>query len=139
MGRWVVPALVVAGAVLVAGCGGGAEAATREPVIETISPVEAADLLADPPAGLVILDVRTPEEFAAARLADAVNLDFYATTFADELAGLDRSVPYLLYCRTDNRSAEVREMMRSLGFLEVHEIDGGIVAWAEAGLPFEAP
>ena len=128
---------VVAVLLLVAGCGGGAETATREAVIETISPAEAGEIVGS--AGLVVLDVRTPEEFGAGRLAGAVNLDFYATTFADDLAGLDREAPYLLYCRSGNRSAEAREMMRSLGFLEVHEIAGGIVAWAEAGLPLEIP
>lgn len=128
---------VVAVLLLVAGCGGGAETATREAVVETISPAEAGEIAGS--AGLVVLDVRTPEEFGAGRLAGAVNLDFYATTFADDLAGLDREAPYLLYCRSGNRSAEAREMMRSLGFLEVHEIAGGIVAWAEAGLPLEIP
>jgi len=125
--------------VLVAGCGGGTDAAVAEGVIETISPAEAADLVAAPPAGLILLDVRTPEEFNAGHLAGAVNLDFYAATFADDLAGLDRQAPYLLYCRTDNRSGQVRDMMRSLGFVEVHEIDGGINAWVEAGLPVESP
>ena len=129
--------VVVAVLLLVAGCGGGAETATREAVIETISPAEAGEIVGS--AGLVVLDVRTPEEFGAGRLAGAVNLDFYAATFADDLAGLDREAPYLLYCRSGNRSAEAREMMRSLGFLEVHEIAGGIVAWAEAGLPLEIP
>jgi rhodanese-related sulfurtransferase len=133
------PFAVVAVLLLVAGCGGGAETATREAVIETISPAEAADLVAVPPAGLVVLDVRTPEEFGAGRLAGAVNLDFYATTFADDLSALDREVPYLLYCRSGNRSAQAREMMRELGFLEVHEIDGGINALVEAGFPVEAP
>ncbi|MFH1330779.1 MAG: rhodanese-like domain-containing protein [Actinomycetota bacterium] len=127
----------VAAAVLIAGCGGGAEAATREAVIETISPAEAGEIVAS--VGLVVLDVRTPEEFGAGHLAGAVNLDFYAATFADGLAALDREAPYLLYCRTGNRSAEAREMMRSIGFLEVHEIAGGIVGWVEAGLPLEMP
>ena len=128
---------VVAVLALVAGCGGGAETAARVAVVETISPAAAGEIAGS--AGLVVLDVRTPEEFGAGHLAGAVNLDFYATTFADDLAGLDREAPYLLYCRTGNRSAEVREMMRSLGFLEVHEIAGGIVGWAEAGLPLEIP
>ena len=46
---------------------------------------------------------------------------------------------YLLYCRSDNRSGQVRETMRSLGFILVYEVDGGILAWAEAGLPLVAP
>jgi rhodanese-related sulfurtransferase len=129
-------ALVLLGA----GCGSsGGGPAAAEAVIETISPADASLLLAEPPAGLVVLDVRTPEEFSAGRLAGAVDLDFYAAAFADDLAALDREAPYLLYCQTDNRSGQVREMMRSLGFREVHEIDGGIVAWAEAGLPIQTP
>jgi rhodanese-related sulfurtransferase len=130
---------LLAMALLAAGCGGGDGAAPVAGVVETISPADASSLLASAPTGLVVLDVRTPEEFAAGRLAGAVNLDFYAATFADDLAALDRQAPYLLYCRTDNRSGQVREMMRSLGFVAVHEIDGGIVAWVEAGLPIEAP
>ncbi len=133
------PVFLLALAVLAGGCGGGGDAATAEAVIETISAADASALLASAPAGLVVLDVRTPEEFAFGHLAGAVNLDFYAATFADDLGTLDREAPYLLYCRTDNRSGQVREMMRSLGFRDVHEIDGGIVAWAEAGLLVVAP
>jgi rhodanese-related sulfurtransferase len=126
-------------ALLAAGCGGGDGTTAVEAVIETVTPADASSLLASAPAGLVVLDVRTPEEFAAGHLAGAIGLDFYAATFADDLAALDREAPYLLYCRSGNRSAETREMMRSLGFLEVREIAGGITAWVEAGFPVEAP
>jgi rhodanese-related sulfurtransferase len=131
--------LVVLLALLAAGCGGGEGAATAEAAIETISAADASALLASAPAGLVVLDVRTPEEFASGHLAGAAGLDFYAATFADDLSALDREVPYLLYCRSGNRSGQAREMMRSLGFAEVHEIAGGINAWVEAGLPVVAP
>jgi len=124
---------------LVAGCGGGGESATREAVVETISPAEAAALLDAASAGLVVLDVRTPDEFAAGTLTGAVNLDYYGADFSARLDALDRSIPYVLFCRTGNRSSDVRETMRALGFLEVHEIGGGIVAWAEAGLPVFFP
>lgn len=124
---WVIAAVVLA----LGGCGG--ESGTSTATIETISPGEAADLLEEAPAGLVVLDVRTPDEFAGGHLADAVNLDYQAAGFAGELGALDRDLPYLLYCRSGNRSAQVREMMRGLGFAEVYEMAGGIVAWAEAG------
>lgn len=124
---------LVAGVILLglAGCGGDSSTATAS--IETISAAEAADLLAAPPDGLVVLDVRTPGEFAAGHLPDAINLDYQAAGFADDLGALDREVPYLLYCRSGNRSAQAREMMRGLGFVEVHELGGGMNAWAEAG------
>lgn len=136
--RWATALVGLMSVVLApAGCGGGGSTSTA--TIETVSPAEAADLASEAPAGLVVLDVRTPTEFAGGHLAGAVNLDYQAAGFADQLDALDRAAPYLLYCRTGNRSASVREMMRDLGFVEVHEIAGGIVAWAEAGLDIVLP
>ncbi len=137
-GLWAAGWAIAAVVLTLAGCG-GSSTATATATIETISPAEAADLLEGVPTGLVVLDVRTPDEFAAGHLAGAVNLDYSAAGFAGELGALDREVPYLLYCRTGNRSAQAREMMRDQGFAEVHEIEGGIVAWAEAGLPVLTP
>jgi rhodanese-related sulfurtransferase len=89
-------------------------------------------------AGLVVLDIRTPEEFNEARLADAIMVDFYADDFADQLDALDKDVPYVMYCRSGNRSSEAVTTMKDLGFVEVYEIDGGIVNWSERGYPIES-
>ncbi len=107
--------------------------------IRPVSPTAAAELLADPPADLVVLDVRTAEEFAEGHLAEATMLDFYQADFADRLAELPRDVPYVLYCRSGNRSGQTRLIMDELGFTDVADVQGGIVAWAEAGLPLAAP
>ncbi len=123
--------LVVAGVVAIAACGG--ETAT----IELVDTGEAVELLAGPPADLVVLDVRTPEEYDTGKIEDAVNIDFYAEDFAAQLEELDRDAPYFVYCRSGNRSATTIETMRELGFTDVHELDGGIVAWTEAGLPLQ--
>jgi len=92
-------------------------------------------VIADDPAGLVVLDIRTPEEFDEAHLADAIDVDFYASDFADQLDKLDKDVPYVMYCRTGNRSSDAVQTMKDLGFVEVYEIDGGIVNWYEQGYP----
>jgi phage shock protein E len=131
----VLTTLVAVLGVLAAGCGGGAATATQAQAIETVSPAQAADLVASPPAGLVVLDVRTPDEFASGHLAGAVNLDFYSASFATDLAALNRDVPYLIYCHTGNRSGQTREMMRQLGFERVYDLQGGIAAWQAAGQP----
>ncbi len=101
----------------------------------TISAQEAAAITENPPSDLVVLDVRTPEEYAAGRLADSVLIDFYDADFADQLAELDRDVPYLVYCRSGNRSGETLSVMQQLGFTSVTDVNGGILAWADAGLP----
>jgi rhodanese-related sulfurtransferase len=127
-------AFVAAVALVTAACGG--DTATVDPVVETVSPERASEII-DGGDGVVVLDIRTPEEFAQARLAGAVNIDFYADDFQDRLAELDKDTDYVLYCRTGNRTSTAREMMRNLGFASVHEVDGGIVNWYETGLPIE--
>jgi rhodanese-related sulfurtransferase len=103
--------------------------------IATISVQDAAALTEAPPADLVVLDVRTPEEFSEGHLDGAVLVDFYDADFAEQLAGLDPDVPYLVYCRSGNRSGQTLAIMDELGFNSAVDVDGGIVAWAGAGLP----
>jgi phage shock protein E len=103
--------------------------------IRLVSATEGAALQTDPPDDLVILDVRTPEEFAEGHLDGAVMIDFYEADFADRLGELDPEVPYLLYCRSGNRSGQTTAIMGDLGFTDVADVDGGIVAWSGAGLP----
>jgi rhodanese-related sulfurtransferase len=112
-----------------------ADAAAEISGISTISVDAAAAITDNPPDGLVVLDVRTPEEFAEGHLDGAVLADFYAADFAEQLAALDTDVPYLVYCRSGNRSGQALGVMEQLGFTSVVDIDGGIVAWTDAGLP----
>jgi rhodanese-related sulfurtransferase len=105
--------------------------------LETIAPQEAFERIqenqADP--DFVILDVRTPEEYAAGHIADAELLNFYAPTFAQDLDDLDKTKTYLVYCRTGNRSGKTLTIMASLDFERAYNVDGGITRWAAEGLP----
>lgn len=84
---------------------------------------------------VIVLDVRTPEEFADGHLEGAVMIDFYSPDFADQLGELDPTKSYVLYCRSGNRSGQTTEIMSDLGFTDVADVDGGILAWTAAGLP----
>ena len=112
-----------------------ADAAAEISGISTISAEAAAAITDNPPDDLVVLDVRTPEEFAEGHLEGAVLVDFYAADFAEQLAALDTDVPYLVYCRSGNRSGQALGVMEQLGFASAVDVDGGIVAWADAGFP----
>lgn len=83
--------------------------------------------------GFGILDVRTPEEFAAGHIEGAVNIDWYGPDFREEVGALDRETAYLVYCRTGVRSAEASAVMIEEGFGEVYNMEKGITAWKEAG------
>jgi len=121
-------------AMLLAGCTTATDEAVR-----LVSAPEAAELLDDTVASEVVLDIRTPDEYNGGHLADAVLIDFYEPDFRDMISELDRDKDYVMYCRSGNRSAEAAKIMRELGFTSVDEVDGGIVAWLEAGLPVETP
>ena len=112
-----------------------ADGATGISGISTISVDAAAAITDNPPDGLVVLDVRTPEEFAEGHLDGAVLVNFYDADFAEQLAALDTDVPYLVYCRSGNRSGQALGVMEQLGFASAVDVDGGIVAWTDAGLP----
>lgn len=132
-------AVLVVGAQLLVIAACGADGGSNGPDIGAVSGIrlvsvdDAAATLESPPDELVILDVRTIEEFEEARLADATMIDFYRDDFADQLAELDRDQPYLLYCRSGNRSGQTRALMEDLGFTNVADIDGGINAWIGDG------
>ncbi len=111
------------------------EGADESAGVRVVSVEEAAAIAENPPSDLVVLDVRTAEEFAEGHLEGAMMIDFYADDFADQLAALDPSVPYLLYCRSGNRSDQAAAMMSDLGFVDVADVDGGIAAWTANGLP----
>ncbi len=134
---WIALPTIVLATIVLAACGGGASSAVAAGV-ETVPAAEVAQVIDSAPEDLVVLDVRTPEEFGQGHLAQAVNLDFYDPGFGDDLANLDKDVPYVLYCRSGNRSASVAGMMEDLGFAEVYELGGGILAWVEADLPVVA-
>ncbi len=100
--------------------------------VRAVSPNEAAPLLDDP--DVVVLDVRTAPEVAQARLADEVlHLDFHDPAFPKQLAELDRTATYLMYCRSGQRSGNARTLMEELGFTDVVDVRGGLIAWVDAG------
>lgn len=139
-----IAAVVVVAASLATACSGDdiddASPAAAAPAgnVELVSAVEGADLLADAPADLVVLDVRTREEFDAGHIDGAIVIDVRQDDFDDRVAELDRDVPYVVYCRTGNRSARATAIMSELGFTDLTEITDGIVGWVAAGLPIVA-
>ena len=82
-----------------------------------------------------LLDVRTRAEWKASHIEGAINVDFKGPGFKEELAKLDRDQPYLLHCRSGNRSSSAKPVFTELGFKVIYHLDGGIIAWEEAGLP----
>ena len=129
--------LLVVPLVLLGGCFNQEAANPATQIIEDITLEEAFALIEDNRGNqdFIIIDVRTPEEYASGHIERAINLDYYSETFADELNQLDKEKTYLIYCRTDHRSGLALDMMAELGFWEVYNLLGGIEQWEEVKLP----
>jgi len=65
---------------------------------------------------VVVLDVRTPAEYAAGHIAGATNIDFRASDFEQKVAGLDKAQPYLVHCAAGGRSTQSLAVFDRLGF-----------------------
>jgi rhodanese-related sulfurtransferase len=83
----------------------------------------------------VVLDVRTPGEFAQGHIEGAVLVDYLSPGFRQEMEGLDKTKTYLVYCRTGNRSTSAVGIMSELGFRSTYHLEGGMVRWLEEGMP----
>jgi phage shock protein E len=115
-----------------------AEPATKpatQAAIRTIDVDEFEKLAAD--SSNVILDVRTPEEFAAGHLAGAVNIDWQAEDFEQKVLALDKKKTYLVHCASGGRSARACKKLERLAFPSVYNLKGGIAAWEKAGKKVE--
>lgn len=137
--RLALPALPVAALVAVSGCSSdgpvvstssGTPAATAPAAGAALTSADFAAAIKRP--GTVILDVRTPAEFAEGHLPGAVNMDVEAPTFQQRISTLTPGVPYAVYCRSGNRSAVALQEMAAAGLTAYH-LEGGITEWTGAG------
>ncbi len=108
-------------------------AAPQPGSVSLLAPADFAAAAEQP--GVVLLDVRTPQEYADGHLDGATNVDLNAPDFADRMAELDPDLTYAVYCRSGNRSATATAFMLQEGFAAPYELRGGILAWQSAGLP----
>ena len=96
-------------------------------IIRLISPADAKAMLESNP-DILLLDVRTPEEYAAGYIAGSVLIPYdQIEARAGELPA-DKSTPIIVYCRSGRRSAIAAEVLAELGYTEIYDL-GGIQDW----------
>ena len=144
MSRWTTAcAFVLAVTATVCGCGRAAERdwpSTKQQVREAFPDVrqlttqELADWLASDRPRPVLLDARTPEEFAVSHLDGAIS-----TPDVDQaitaLEGEDPTTPVVVYCSVGYRSSALAEQLTQRNYDNVMNLEGSIFEWANAGRP----
>jgi phage shock protein E len=113
--------------------------APAKPVVPTklVTPDEAEKLIKET-AGLIVIDVRSPEEFDHQHIKGAVNVNVRSDEFETEIAKLDQSKPILVHCQTGNRSTEAVEILQTkTKFPQIYHMGQGLSGWKKAGKPIE--
>lgn len=114
----VMAVVAVLGVLLITGCSSGSSA---------VSTVDAQSFLSTASqTGVTIIDVRTPEEFAAGHLDGAVNMNVEGPDFSAQIATLDTSGTVAVYCRSGRRSVVAADQMAGAGFTSIVNLDGGL-------------
>lgn len=100
--------------------------------MKTIQPVELKIILGEKPDAAV-LDVRTPVEFAEVHVPEAHNIPL--DEFISNLLTVPKDQPVYLLCRSGQRAARAAEKLSGAGFVQPVVVEGGTLAWIDAGLP----
>ncbi len=116
----------------VAACDSGE--ANEVPGAYTVSPADAVAMIDS--GDRTVIDVRTAAEYDQAHVVGAINIDVEGPDFADQIAELDVDEPFLVYCRSGNRSALAAKQMADVGIKDIAD-GGGLADLARAGAPVE--
>jgi len=103
----------------------------REVPQKVVHRVGVEDFKKELSADVQLVDVRTPEEYAAGHIENALNYNVNGPDFASQVAGLDKSKPVLLYCKMGGRSARAAKALEGMGFTTIYDLEGGYTDWVK--------
>jgi rhodanese-related sulfurtransferase len=119
-------ALLISSVVVLTGC-------STSPSASNLDSARFADKIVE--TDVVTLDVRTAGEFMAGHIDGAINIDVEGNTFDAEIANLDKSKTYAVYCQSGRRSQIAVDKMASAGFGSLFNLENGIADWNANGWP----
>lgn len=115
--------LVIALSVVIAAC-------TPSANVSNIAPDTYVSDFVNDSQNHVLVDVRTPEEFATGYIEGAINIP--VDQIASRISEIPEGVPVVVYCRSGNRSARAASILNSNNYNEVYDL-GGVIQWQQAG------
>ena len=74
--------------------------------------------------------MRTPEEYAAGHIDNALNINWYDSDFAKQLESIGKDETIYVYCKKGGRSAKAAQLLDSLGYKKVVDLEGGYDAYS---------
>ena len=86
---------------------------------------------------LVLLDVRTKAEYDSGHILNAINISHEQILEDPELLAEYKDSQMVVFCRSGGRAGKVIQLLESIGFEDIIDIDGDMLAWSEAGYRME--
>jgi len=90
-------------------------------------------ILLDKNKDIQVVDVRRSKEYNSGHINGAINIDFYKSSFVEDINKLDKSKTTVVYCKSGNRSNKSALIMDSLGFTDFYDFSEGINGWIIGG------
>ncbi|MDA9107008.1 rhodanese-like domain-containing protein [Flavobacteriaceae bacterium] len=79
---------------------------------------------------ILLIDVRTSEEYKEGHIEGAINIDFYQeNVFNSYFKKIDNTKPVYIYCRSGNRSRKTSNKLIEMGFVKIYDLKDGYVSW----------
>lgn len=125
--------VVAAGAFLLLNTSTNCCAASTD-AVQSISPAGYQDQFTATTTSHLLIDVRTPEEFASGHIDGAVNIPVDA--LQSRLNEVPDDQPIVVYCRSGNRSATASQILSQAGYTHIYDL-GGLNTWTAQGFPVE--
>ena len=98
---------------------------------------ELKESISDLDQKLVLLDVRTKAEYDSGHILNAINITHEEILESPELLTEYKDSQMVVFCRSGVRAGKVIQLLESLGFEDIVDIDGDMLAWSEAGYDME--
>lgn len=117
---------LVGGVLILSGCSSKASAITNMNAKDFSSMTQQSNV--------VTVDVRTPSEFSQGHIQGAMNIDVESPTFDSQIAKLDKSKTYAVYCHSGNRSGLATQAMAKVGFTHIYNLQNGLSDWMARGM-----
>lgn len=86
-------------------------------------------ILLDKNKDIQVVDVRRSKEYNSGHITGAINIDFYKSSFVEDINKLDKSKTTVVYCKSGNRSNKSALIMDSLGFTDFYDFSEGMNGW----------
>jgi phage shock protein E len=110
---------------------------TNSAVISNVSSEEFSKMISTDKTAIII-DLRTDKEIEKGFIAGAIQIDYLGKTFDNQIAELDKSKTYYIYCQAGGRSTDAAIYMEKQGFKKIINLEKGFSDWKQKGFPIDS-